>query len=167
MKEEVKFKFEPIWLIVLNLLFVYLIYATVSGFIKNPHLDLFSALILGLFIFTFLLATIIIKLTFKMIKGLPALIITEDWIIDNINNTSVKWSDIVEIYVTNAGRFAGGNLVINLNNPKEFFGKTPLQFKFYKIRKQFTLADTAIKLSFVKGKNKDIIDTINYYWVQS
>jgi hypothetical protein len=166
MKEEIKYKFEPIWLIVLDLLFVYLIYITVSWFISHPQPDIFSAWMLSMFVLALLPVTTIIKLTFRMIRGLPAIIITESGIVDNVNGISIEWDDIFEIYVTEEGRFAGGNLVINLNNPEEFFGKTRLQFRIYKIRKYFTSADIAIKLSFVKGKNEDIVNTINTYWAQ-
>jgi len=166
MKKEAKYRFEPIWLIILDLLFIYFIYIAVIGFISPSGFDIYLIWVLGLFAFALWPAITIVDLTFKMMKGVPALVITENGIIDNINNLSVKWSDILEIYITKEGRFAG-NLVINLNHPEEFFGKTRLRFKIYKIRKYFTSADIAIKLSFVKGKNEDIVNTINTYWAQS
>ncbi|MFD0751129.1 STM3941 family protein [Mucilaginibacter calamicampi] len=165
--EEVKYKFKPVWLIILDLLIVYLIYCFVDGFISYSKIDAISFWMLSMLALTLWPIFKIVKISFRMLKGWPALVISKDGITDNLNDFSIKWRDVSEIYMTEEGRFAGSNLVVNLRAPDLYFCKTPIQKIFYKVRKYFTSADVAIKLSFINGKKEDVIDSINTYWPQS
>ena len=80
-----------------------------------------------------------------------------------MGGVSIDWHDIEEINITTRGYRSGGNLMINLKEPKKYFN-TPLKYIKYKLRHFFTSADMSIKLDFIKGKNDKIAQLINAYW---
>lgn len=146
---------------------VYWGYTFIADFISNPKINAFTSFMSAIAVIGLKPMVNIVALTLRVLKGLPALVITNDGIVDNVNNVSIDWRDVSEIYVTEEGIFANSDLVVNLQTPEIFFCKTPLQKVFYKVRKYFTSADVAIKLSFIKGKEENIVDSINTCWSQS
>jgi len=105
----------------------------------------------------------VLPMTFSMLRGKPAIVLTTQYLIDNIGRVSINWHDIAEIRVADRGYRGGGNLIVNLEQPRKYFN-TRLKYLIYKIRRYFTSADISIKLDFVSGKNENIARLINAYW---
>jgi len=162
METEIKFKFQPGWIIFIYILLCPLIFEVLLGII-GQELDL-SHLLMSLPLV--LLLYYLLPITFKMFLGTPALALSKDYFIDNLGNHSIKWHDISQIKFLE-GRYRGFNkLVINLKQPEKYFN-TPLKKLLYKFRQIFTANDIGILLDFVSGKDAEIMQVINAYWDKS
>ncbi len=160
MEEKAEFKFEPIWISALTLLVLYVSFEMYYTFFSRPSYGLVGSLFLllpaGFWWWVF-------PMTFAMLRKKPAIVLTPQFLIDNIGGFSINWHDIAEIKVAERDFKSRGNLIVNLEDPRKYFN-TRLKYLGYKIRRYFTAADVSIKLDFVSGKNEDISRLINAYW---
>jgi hypothetical protein len=108
-----------------------------------------------------LLAWVVLPRFLLMLRGIPAIELTDDYLINNISGFSIEWADISEIHIKN--NMKGPNaLVINLKHPEKYFD-TPLKKLGYQLKQLFTADDITIPLIFVSGDSNTLFQAINGY----
>jgi len=160
MEEKAEFKFEPVWIGLLTLLVLYVSFEMYYIFFSRPSYGLGGILLLLLPV---AICWFVLPMAFSILRKKPAIVLTSQYLIYNIGSISINWHDIAEIRVAERNYRGGGNLIVNLEQPRKYFN-TPLKYLGYKIRRYFTAADISIKLDFVAGKNENISRLINAYW---
>jgi hypothetical protein len=100
-----------------------------------------------------------------MIFNVPAIVLTNNCLKNNMGGKSIEWNDIADIHLLNGGIQGFASLVINLKNPKKYFD-TPLKKAFYIFKQNFSANDFSIKVDFVAGRNEEIFQVINAYWTK-
>ncbi|HTH82825.1 MAG TPA: STM3941 family protein [Mucilaginibacter sp.] len=161
MKNEIDFKFEPIWLTILSVLMLLLLYKCFNAYNSNQSIGLFLALITPVI----LVSLFVLPLGFKMILGIPAIALTNEYFVINYNGLSIDWHDIADIHITT--NYKGiSTLIINLKQPEKYFGSSLKKIK-YQIRQIFTANDIIIPIDLISGKNEAIFQTVNAYWTKS
>jgi hypothetical protein len=110
----------------------------------------------------FLLACVVLPLLMMMARSIPAIALTDDYLINNYGGFSIEWHDILEIHRTKSYRGSGG-IVINLKNPEKYFD-SPIKKISYQLRQLFSANDITIPLNLVAGNDDEILQTITAYW---
>lgn len=159
--EETGFKFEPIWITALAGLAISLLYNLyIKVVAPNFKID-YSLIFLALM--PLLLGTLILPMFFKMILGIPAILLTGDQLVDNVIGISIDWKDIQDIRIIGVKK---PFLSIILKNKKEFFQNIPNPLKriLLRIFFSFSMADVSINLAMVAGDNDAVKSLAMVYW---
>ena len=94
-----------------------------------------------------------------LLMGKPALILSKDSFVDNINRQVYKWEDVDQIGFHPKGDFSG-YLWMRLNNLGKYKGKTAYRWIIAKLNKKFFAGPFMIQPNLIKGKRKEIVGTI-------
>jgi hypothetical protein len=159
METEGKFKFSTFWVTFLSFFTFIFIYESFK-YITLPPIswgNLMTCLL------PILLAYLFLPITFKMIFNIPAIVLTNDYLKNNLGGYSIEWSDIADIQLSNEGYRSFASLIINLKDPEKYFN-TPIKRIFYKTKQLFSVNDFSIRVDFVAGNNEEIFETIKAYW---
>jgi len=159
--EETGFKFEPIWVTALGgmtLFFVYKCCAiTIEPTFKFDNLFIFVVL-LPLF-----MGWMILPMFFRMLFGVPAILLTADQLVDNVMGISIDWKDIQDIRITGVSK---PFLSIILKDKKTFFQniQNPLKRILLRIFFSISTGDVSINLAMVAGSNEAVRSVVMVYW---
>ncbi|MGZ3832623.1 MAG: hypothetical protein ACXVB0_03805, partial [Mucilaginibacter sp.] len=105
----------------------------------------------------------VLPMTVKMILGIPAMVLTNKYLVDNLGGHSIEWSDVSEIRIIQGQYRSFSKLIINLKRPEKYFD-TPLKKLLYKFRQFFTANDIGIITDFVSGTDLEIMQVVQAYW---
>jgi hypothetical protein len=119
--------------------------------------------VLLLAIVTGFISWLILPVTIKMLRGIPAIVLTKDYLVDNFGGHSIEWNDIAEINIRKSSYQSLDKLIINLKQPEKYFD-TPIKKLLYKFGKLFTANDIGITLDFVSGNSDEIMQVIHAHW---
>ena len=135
MDSDLKFKINSTWILVLYVFAAPLIYDVLNS-ISHPASE--PRLIAGgLFLIVVLLY--LGRVNLKMILGTPAIILTNDYLVDNLNLRSIDWHNISEIKIIEGNYRSFDKIIINLKRSEEYFNN-PVKKARYKFRQLFWLA---------------------------
>jgi len=161
METKTEFKFDPFYVALITSFTGFLLYKCVI----NITLPLISSGNILIYLSFGGLSFLFLPMTFKLIFNLPSLVLTDDYLKNNLGGYSIEWEDIADIQLSNGGYRSFANLVINLKNPDKYFD-TPIKKAVYKIKQLFSVNDILIKIDFIAGKNEDIFETVKAYWTR-
>ncbi|MGZ3753051.1 MAG: hypothetical protein ACXVA2_12080 [Mucilaginibacter sp.] len=160
--EEVKFKYSPYWLLPFSGLVMYGL-----GFGLYLLGDSLSRSDYKLIPFIFILCSLqgsltyyLLSIVYKMLTGIPAIILSEDFFISSTLGLSIDYADIIDVTIRPGGKTT--ILGISLNNTEKYFN-SPIKRMVYKLNSIFTADDLRINLDFIRGNNETIVQTINAY----
>jgi len=162
MDTTIKLKFQPLWIVFFDIVSLPLFY---KAFDIRKQVPDKPGLIIA-YLPVLLLLYYLVSLTIKMVAGKAAIVLTDEYLVDNLGNRAIKWSNISSIELYNKGFRSFARLNINLKNPDDFFDTPLKQFK-YKFRQFFTANDISILIDFVSGDAEGILQTIYGYWDKS
>jgi len=115
----------------------------------------FIALILLPFIY------LSIKCFINYLKNQPAILLTKDYYVDNIENVKLSWTDIKNIWtITFRSSFLKVTVV---DNAIVYRQATNPIWKFVFWNNAWNGGILSINLTFLKGKNQDVVNTIKDY----
>lgn len=100
---------------------------------------------------------------FKMIFGIPAILLTADQLVDNVVGISVDWKDIQDIRITGVSK---PFLSITLKDKKAFFQNIQNPIKRVLLRVIFSIStgDVSINMAMVAGSNEAVRSVVMVYW---
>lgn len=106
-----------------------------------------------------------IRAGIHLFKNIPALLLTEDMLIDNLNMKKIKWaeiSDIGEFYDVRSGSY----IAIKVKNPEVFLKE---EKSFYnrvmmKLSNKYWHGSFAVFQKEIKGKNQDLLQDLKKYF---
>ena len=159
---EVRLKFQPIWITIISLMTLSFLYRFYIITVNHEALDA-TFLVRALFIC--LISWLILPLIFKMLTGVPAILLTQDGLVDNLGNHYIKWEDILEIKLIESNYKSFDKLVINLKQPEKYFDTMVKKLR-YKFRQLFIANDVGIFLDFVAGNNGENAQLIQSFWTK-
>jgi hypothetical protein len=102
-------------------------------------------------------------MAFKMIFNIPAIVVTDDCLNNNIGGYSIELADIASIELDTRGQRSFAKLKINLKEPEKYFN-SPVKLFLYNARQLFIVSDKTIFVDFVSGSNEEIFSVIKAYW---
>lgn len=155
MENETEFKFQPYHVTILFLGFLITAFSCYIIILGDPIWLLCWPIILG---------WVSIPNFLKLIKGIPAIALTDDYLIDNINELKIEWEDISEIFIQNTARGPGA-IGIKLKQPEKYINTT-LKRMAYKIRKLWSSADIVIYFPLISEKNGSVYPAIYTRWLE-
>jgi hypothetical protein len=121
------------------------------------------ASILPVAIIVYDLIAIYLRWFYCLIIGKPALIISRDLFVDNINNQIYKWEDVKQIGFHPKENF-GGYLWIKLNKSSQYRSKRFINRIIAKLTKKYFVESFTIQPNLIKGSKKVIAgDIIKFY----
>jgi len=105
-----------------------------------------------------------IKSFFLFVSGKAAIVLTKEYYVDNSMGIKISWSDINDIttYNFNLRTFLAFDLSDNMIIYKQI--RNPIQNVFLKINAGLSKKSFMTNLSFLKGKNSDIFETVNKFY---
>jgi len=161
MQVTTSFKFNPFWIVFIDLLIALFFYKCFS-YLTMPLIswDNFFRCLIPLF-FTY----IFLPITLRMIFNIPAIVLTDAYLKNNFRGYAIEWADISDIELSDKGYRSFGSLNINLKEPDKYFN-TPIKNFFYKARQLFSVDDFSIRVDFVAGSNEEIFETVKAYWTK-
>lgn len=160
MEKETAFKFQPVWIAFMTLFAFLLLY---KFYVLAISETIFNYSFWILAILPCLVSWFVLPMTAKAIGGVSAIVLTKDYLVDNMGNNSIEWGDISEIRLVEGQYRSFEKLIINLKQPEKYFD-TPIKKALYKFRQLFTANDIAIILDFVSGKDDEITQLVHVYW---
>jgi hypothetical protein len=160
METEAEYKFEPIWVSALNIIWLLMAYNFLKVFITRPSYDVPGLIFISA---PFVLALMYLPMGVKMLLGIPAICFTHDQLVDNVFGIKIDWENVQNV------RLSGGRnqcLSIDLKDKEKFYSSINNPFKRIAIRALFllSLGDASIKLAFVAGDNQGIFAVAQVYW---
>ncbi|WP_295674005.1 hypothetical protein [uncultured Mucilaginibacter sp.] len=161
METKTQFKFNPFWVFFLSFLTLAIL-KTCFSYLSQPLVswdNFFSCLLPALLVYLFL------PMTVKMIFNIPAIVLTDDCLNNNIGGYSIEWADIASIELNTSGTRSLAKLAINLKEPEKYFN-TPIKMFLYKTRQLVVVNDKSIFVDFVSGNNEEIFSIIKAYWTK-
>jgi hypothetical protein len=159
--ENSEFKFEPIWISFLSLLPIYFIYrfimiVTAPGFIMDSSIIWYA-------IFPLITGITLLPMAIKMIIGVPAILLNDNELVDNVVGISINWEDIEDIRISGISK---PFLSITLKNKEKFFSDitNPIKRVLLKLIFLISPGDVSINLAMVTGSNESIVALSQLYW---
>lgn len=157
MDDEIRFKFNPLNTLSWSLFPIASIYFFVD-MVNVKGVDNDGSRIL--LVFTVVLSWLFLPKFFKMIFGVPALILTQHQFIDNVSGLKIDWKDIsgFRIKINNKSTF----LFIKLSNHDPYIDNTASR-RIFTYLASFDDDETFIDISYVKGEDVDILHQIENF----
>ena len=118
METEVKFKFQAAWVVFISLLAFSILYKFFTVAINETSFDfsfLFAAIV------PVCISWVVLPMTFKMIRGVPAMTLTKNYLVHNLGGHSIEWADIAEIRAIDGNNRSFSKLILNLRQPEKYF----------------------------------------------
>jgi len=158
--EDTKFKFEPIWVSVISVIPIAVIYQEYKTIVSS------SFWLNGIILFTVVslfVCIMILPLTFKIITGIPAILLTNDQLVDNVVGVNIDWSNIEDIRITGIQK---PFLTIILKDTDLFYSSINNPVKKILLRFLFLISpgDVSVNLALVAGDNDSIASMAQVYW---
>jgi len=163
--DDVKFKYQPAWIIIFDFFLSFFLYGiTIHLLARDTDFSIPSCIF---YLIILLMLCYLLPWTIRMLLGKPAILLTNEYFVDNLFNRKIKWSNISSIDYE-PRRFTRGfdRLVINLKNPDEYFD-SPLKQILYKFKRLYTVNDISVVLDFVYGEKDEILHVARVYWDKS
>jgi hypothetical protein len=159
--EETGFKFEPIWVTALTLASLFFGYQTYEIAIEPGSKFDYAIILLALI--PLLMCSATLPMFFRMLFGIPAILLTADQLVDNVVGISIDWKDIQDIRITGVSK---PFLSITLKDKKAFFKniRNPLKRIFLKMLFSISIGDVSINLAMVIGNNEAVKSVVMVYW---
>jgi len=111
------------------------------------------------------------KYTLSFIKGTPALILTNEELVDNINNQVYKWADIKTISQASAEMANGANgyIAISLAEPDGFINacKNPYKRFILRLNEKYFKGAFSIQPNIIKCKKGELLNTLVAYYEEN
>lgn len=156
MDDEIEFKFNPVYVTVLFLATLITssgFYVVYSDFSK---LDIFAVIFLCFLpIFIGLVA---VPKFLRMIKGIPAIALTNSYLIDNTNRVIIDWNNILDVKIINTARGSGA-ISVTVKQPGKYFKTFPKRLT-YGITKLFTKNHIVIYYDLIVEKDNSLLGNI-------
>jgi hypothetical protein len=120
-----------------------------------PFISVLPFIILGIVFLAF-----VIKPLYSLLKSKPSLMLSEKSLYIDSSDSNIFWTDIEEIKLI---KQRGVSISIKLKDKEKYIckNKNPVNRIFHRISSSIFHGTFQIPLTFIKGKNKDIFDTIN------
>ena len=168
--KEIQYKFSPFAIIVSLIVFLFLF--TILGIII---VSLFSVkAYLAVFFLGFLLFIIsneaipnLFRFSKHLIKGEPALILTEKELIDNVNNMTYSWTEIKKIkYHFN---YPANHISIEVKSPSFFLKKETNSYKrlIMKLNAKYFNGTFSLKPMLISCKKSELEENLNLFLKQN
>ncbi len=157
MDSEIEFKFNPVYVTVLFLVTS----ITASGFyvIYSDFFNLNIATILFLCLLPIVIGLTAIPKFLRMVTGIPAITLTNDYLVDNTNGVTINWNDISEAKIIRTARGPGA-IAITLKQPEKYFNTFTKKTRYY-ISKFFSKNHIIIYYSLIIEKDNSLFLQIN------
>jgi len=158
--DETKFRFEPIWVSIISVLPIAVIYQEYKTIVSSTFwlngIIVFS--VVSLFV-----CIMILPLTFKLITGIPAILLTNDQLVDNVVGVNIDWSNIKDIRITGIQK---PFLTIILKDTDLFYSNINNPIKKILLKFIFLISpgDVSVNLALVAGDNDSIASMAQVYW---
>jgi hypothetical protein len=158
--EETGFKFEPIWITVLGLSMLFLVYKCCTNAIEADFK--FDYTVIPFALFPLFLCWVVLPMFFRMMFGIPAILLTADQLVDNVVGISIDWKDIQDIRITGVSK---PFLSITLKDKKEFFQNIhPIKRILLRMIFSISTGDVSVNLAMVAGSNEAVKSVVMVYW---
>lgn len=157
MDEEIEFKFNPIWVSLYGAPSFFFIYLLIDDIINTEET---RHSYIGLLIITVSYSWLYMPNLIKMLIGMPALKLTNDKLIFNINKLHIAWTDISGFRIKNTGNFIF--LIVKLVNHEKYVDDTGMRRIFNYLR-GLSDNEVAANILFIKGSDDRILSTIRNY----
>jgi hypothetical protein len=158
--EETGFKFEPIWVTTLGVATLFLVYKCYTIAVEPGFKFEYSIIPFALLPLFFCWLTL--PMFFKMLFGIPAILLTGDQLVDNVVGISVDWKDIQDIRVTGVSK---PFLSITLKDKKTFFQNIhPIKRILLRMIFSISTGDVSVNLAMVAGSNEAVRSVVMVYW---
>lgn len=168
---NIEYKFSILFItlsIIVTIPFIFFLSIFLYGIyivIENPSFILVGLISISVFL-VFILLEIIpktIKYLKFYLKNEPALILTKNEIIDNINNVKISWNDVREVSLRDL-QFKSTNktIQIDLNNSEKYINNISSPYKrlITKINKNYFFGAFSINPKIIKCNNSELFGTI-------
>ena len=121
------------------------------------------------FLFLMTLRTFYRRLKFLLTKT-PALVLTKEMLVDNINNQKYKWTDIKSMtysFVMTPHRTR--YIAISLFNPEKYLAtvKSPYKRFILRLNRKYFNGTFSIQPSIIRCDGNELVKTLNNYKVES
>lgn len=160
--DEVEYKYNP-FVLIIYAVFAILMLAGPSYFlfdtIRSADYKFLTPVII-LFSLSGLVAYYILSFFYNMIKRVPAIVLTRDFLVLSNPSLKISYADITDVVIRTGSR--NTRLGINLDNPEKYFN-TPLSKFFFKLRSSDP-ENFSINLDLIWGKNEEIGQSVTDYW---
>jgi hypothetical protein len=160
--EQGRFKFEPIWISVLSAIPVFIFYQIYKMAVK-PAPDLKEITVFA--IPALLVSAMFLPMFFKMLSGIPAILLTEDQLVDNVVGVAIDWSNIKDIRITGVKK---PFLSIILKDTDLFYSNiyNPIKRTLLKLLFSLSAGDVSVNLALVAGDNDAVAATAKVQWAR-
>jgi hypothetical protein len=121
------------------------------------------SLVLIVYLFMLYISIPSYKCLFLKLKNIPAIILTENEFIDNLNKLVFKWDDIKRIsYDKSNSKFKMANIYIELYESSKFTNLTGNWFDRFlrKMDNRFYKGSYRFNPNLIKGDNKDLLNEL-------
>lgn len=165
-QKEIQYKFSPlaiiVSLIIFLFLFIILVIIIVALFSVKAYLAVFF---LGFLLFIISNEAIpnLFRFSKHLIKGKPALILTEKELIDNVNNITYSWTEIKKIkYQFN---YPANHISIEVKSPSFFLKKETNSYKrlIMNLNAKYFNGTFSLKPMLISCKKSELVKNLNIY----
>lgn len=160
--DKQEFKFEPVWITILSAFAIFVIYKLIT-LVFFSGMPVKAIAIIPLAVAAF--CCLFFIFTFKMLAGVPAIVITQERLIDNVYGVSFDWSNVKYISIDGERK---PFLSIRLKNEALFYSGISNPIKRALIRALFSIApgDASVNLALIAGDNQYILGMAQAYWAK-
>jgi hypothetical protein len=160
METNTEFKFEPIWISVLNILTLTMAYNFFKVFIEKPSYNVAGIVFAAA---PLVPALLFLPMGIKMLLRIPAIAFTHDQLVDNVFGIKIDWENVQNI------RLSGSRkpfLAVDLKDTERFYSSINNPIKRLALKALFSLSpgDVSINLAFVSGNSQSIVAVTQVYW---
>ena len=169
LKNEIQYKFSPVAVIVGFIVFLIIFAALATILISLWNDKAYMAVFFLGFLFLIIFNEAIpnaIKFTKHLIKNEPALILTNEELIDNTNSVIFSWSEIKEIkYQLN---YPANHISIEVKSPSIFLKKETNSYKrlIMKLNAKFFNGTFSLQPMLISCKRRELVENLNLYLKQ-
>ncbi|UGS21889.1 STM3941 family protein [Flavobacterium cyclinae] len=165
-QKEIQYKFSPLAIIVSLIIFLFLFIILVIIIVALFSVKAYLAIIfLGFLLFIISNEAIpnLFRFSRHLIKGKPALILTEKELIDNVNNITYSWTEIKKIkYQFN---YPANHISIEVKSPSFFLKKETNSYKrlIMKLNAKYFNGTFSLKPMLISCKKSELVKNLNIY----
>ena len=167
-KDRIEYQFSlPIYLLGLSLILILGFILSITTYILNIK-DFYIAIIVFIWLLYGLIfrdaIPRIIRTGNNILVNRPALVLTNQKLIDNINNQQLEWKDILEIEEYHDTQ-TGSYIAIKVKNPEQFITKKKSYFDrlIMKFNQKYWNGIFAIRPMQVKCKKQELLENLKSY----
>ena len=159
---KIKYSYNPFltwfnFILVIVLFFIPMIFLLFRVTNFKSLIFVFALILFGFFCFK-----IIINFYRYVVKK-PSIELTNEYYFDNLNNIKIEWRNISEIDLIKYRNWTF--ITFNLDDKEKVFNqiKNPILKLIFRIESTLSSKNWKTNISYVKGENQDIFETINEF----